>query len=540
MRKARHIVIFTWFFALLPLVNFGQDKVRYKAGGSMDVFKLKGEKIQRLTTDVVFVQKGTTIYCDSALFYKKRNSMEALGRVRIVDDSITITALNLFYDGNTKRAKLQGNVVYTKGLTRLTTDHLDYDMEAEIAHYFGGGTLRDTTNTLTSQTAYYYAKQHYATFKTNVILTAPAYLLKSNDLHYNTKTKIATTPSETEIITENGTKLDADGGEFRTVNDQSIFVDGKVETPSNVLEGNSLFFDELNKYYKAAGDVKLIAKDKDIIIIGNEGYHDEINGVSKIFGAPVMKRIMKKDTFYVSADTLVYLEGGIDSLNQILAYSNVKMFKTNMQGLADSLVYLVSDSLMYMYEYPILWNGNNQIASDTIRIEISNNTIKRMLLRKNAFLSAKDIIQNFNQVKGRNMTANFIDGTIDNVDVVGNGESIYYALAKGNSRTIGMNRILCSNLRLHFRNNNLRKISAYVKPEARFIPPHEFTPEVQKLEGFLWRGEERPTLEEILAYKPQGTNSLRMVPEKNGKIPGIEGKRNLESHESLKEVEKKK
>lgn len=539
MGKVRHIIVFICFFVLLSSVTYGQGKVNYSATGTMDVFKLNGEKVRRLIENVVFTQKNTTIYCDSAFFYQKRNCMEAFGYVRITDDSVTITARNLFYNGNTRQSELRNNVVYTKGATQLTTDNLDYDIEAEISHYFEGGELKDTTNTLTSQSGYFYAKKNYATFETNVVLTAPDYILKSNELNYNTKTKIATTPGETEIISHNGeSKIDADGGEFRTVNDQSVFVDGKVETPNNFLEGNDLFFDNLNKYYKAIGDVKLIAKNKDLIIIGEEGYNDEVNGISKIYGNPVMKKVMQEDTFYLSADTLVYLESDIDSLQRILAYGHVRMYKRNLQGLADSVAYLLSDSLIYMYEEPILWNRNNQIEGDTIQMEISNNSINRILLRKNAFLTSQDTLKNYNQIKGRHMIANFKNGDIDNVDVNGNGEVIYYALAVGDSIVMGMNRILCSNLKLQFENRSLKNILAYVKPKARFIPPHELTEEDQIITGFLWQGEYRPTLEYVLHNTPTEGRSKSELGNPIEKLPIIGEEQRPERFKFQKKVKK--
>ncbi len=499
---------FTFLLALilgLSATAQRNDKVKYKAQGSMEVLTIKGEKVQRLLDNVVFTQKNTTIYCDSSYFYRKRNAMEAFGYVRIVDDSVTITARKLYYDGNTRKAELRQKVVYTKGQSRLTTDNLDYNMDEEIGHYYNGGKLVDSTNTLTSKIGYYYAKQKYATFKTDVVLVAPNYVLKSQDLHYNTRTKVATTPGQTEIISNNSendstqqSTLYANGGEFRTEIDQSLFVEGKVETPNNFLEGDDLFFDQAQKYYKAIGHVKLIAKEKDIIIIGDEGYNDEANGLSKIYGNPVMKRILKTDTFYLSADTLIYIESEIDSIKRILAYNNVKVFKSNLQGLADSAAYHLSDSMIYMYHDPIMWSKNNQIEADTINILLSDSTINKMFLRKNAFMSSEDTLVNHNQIKGRNMVAHFKAGNIDEVDVNGNGEVIYYALAEGDSILMGMNRILCSNLKLRFEGRNLRNISAYVKPEARFIPPHELTPDVQRLQGFLWRGSERPSLLEVL------------------------------------------
>lgn len=502
MRNLRQLSIF--LLVICAVSASAQKKLDYSAEGLLKGGRINGERVKRLFDNVVFTQKETTIYCDSAYFFEKRNVMEAFGRVRIVDDSVTITARKLFYDGDNRKAELRQNVHYTKGFSELTTDNLDYDLDAEISHYFGGGMLKDTTNTLESESGHFYAQQNYATFKKNVVLTAPTYTLKSEDLRYNTITKVATTPSETEIITsDQETTLFAEGGEFRTELDQSIFEDGQVETPNNFLEGDDLFFDQTNKYYKAEGNVKLIAKDKDIIITGDEGYNDEVAEISKIYGNPVMRRIMKDDTLFMSADTLVYVESNIDSLKRVLAYSNVKIFKSNLQGYADSSAYHLADSMIYMFRDPIMWSNNNQIEADTIKIEISDSTIHKMYLRKNAFLASEDTISNYNQIKGRDMTAYFAKGSIDEVDVNGNGEIIYYVLAEGDSIVMGMNRILCSNLTLRFDGQSLESMSAYVQPEGKFIPPHELTADVQKLDGFNWQGETRPTLEEVLTNNPR-------------------------------------
>ena len=533
MRKVRELTIF--FFSLIAIQSFAQtNKVKYSAEGTMKMMKINGEKVQRLMDNVVFTQKGTTIYCDSSYFYKKRNAMEAFGKVRIVDDSVNITARRLYYDGDSRKAELRTNVVYTKGESKLITDNLDYNLDTKISHYFGGGTLQDTTNTLTSQTGHFYAAQNYATFKENVVLNAPQYVLKSNDLHYNTISRVATTPGETEIITnDQETTLYADGGEFRTQIDQSIFVDGQVETPNNFLEGDDLFFDQTNKYYKAEGNVKLIAKDKDLIITGDEGYNDESKLLSKIYGNPVMKRILKEDTLFVSADTLVFIESNVDSLKRVLAYNNVKIFKSNLQGYADSISYFLFDSMMHMYREPILWSNNNQIEADTIKMEIKDSTIHKTYLRRNAFLTSEDTIKNYNQIKGRHMTAYFKRGNIDVVDVYGNGEVIYYALAEGDSITMGMNRILCSNLKLRFGGRMLKNISAYKQPEARFIPPHELTNELEQLDGFNWRGESRPTLEQVSGKtpsKPKGKDIPEGKMPPDGIIEGIERSNSVKNH----------
>ena len=131
------------FFFLLLFV-FGsvdtataQKRVKLKQadqarrGGSGD------ERYERLIGNVVFIQNNTTIYCDSAHFYKKKNSIEAYGRVHIVEgDSVDITGSLLEYDGNTKKAKLRKNVVFTKLATAtLYTDYLDFSRPNNLAYY---------------------------------------------------------------------------------------------------------------------------------------------------------------------------------------------------------------------------------------------------------------------------------------------------------------------------------------------------------------------------------------------------------------------
>ena len=134
------------------------------------------------------------------------------------------------------------------------------------------------------------------------------------------------------------------------------------------------------------------------------------------------------------------------------------------------------------------------------------------------------------------MVANFLDGNIHEVDVFGNGEVIYYALAEGDSITVGMNRILCSDLKLRFEKRAIRNISAYVKPEAKFVPPHEWTDALQRLDGFLWRGEERPELEEVLAGSTYRENEKYVPPAP--KLPKGEGKIKQEGTKPSKNVKK--
>lgn len=475
------------------------ERIKYKAD-ELEYGKSDGESYRKLIDNVVFTQENTTVYCDISYFYSKRNVMEAHGSVKIIDDSTTITSEKLVYEGDNRMARLRNNVVYLRGDRQLYTDYLDYDLEAEIAHYFNKGKLIDTTNVLTSEIGYFFARDNFAQFYTNVVLTTPDFVLEADTLHYNTITKVARTKGYSKITTEDGTVVRNKGAEFRTVTDESEFEDGQIETEDYYLEGDQLFFDDGQKYYKAISNVKMTAKDEDVIITGDEGYYDRRNGISKIYGNPLMKRILEADTFYLAADTLVAIESKHDSLKRILAYHDVKVYKQGLQGIADSMSYFMEDSIIFFYQDPVMWNHKNQVTSDTINLEISSDEIKKMNLLTNAFLASEDSLGNYNQIKGRDMEVFFVDNEVDKIDVNGNGEILYFALEEGDSVLMGMNKIFCAAMQIRFEEMRLSSFSVYTEPEAQFIPPHELTPEQRTLANFAWRISERPKLYDLAPY----------------------------------------
>lgn len=491
------IFIFLWVVQSISLTAFSQGRPTYKA---KKVETKRKDKIRKLIGNVVFTHRSTIINCDSAYHFYKENRLEGFGNVHIKDgDSVTITSNKLIYEGAERIAKLRDNVIYRNGTRTLYTDVLDYDLTEKIADFRGHGKLIDDENTLTSDNGRFFSQEDYAVFYIDVKLVSPTYDLESDTLEYSTNTKIAITKGPTDIITEENTKVYAEGGEFKTAIDITIFNEGIIETDEYILEGDELFLDDSTKFYTAIGNVKLTSKNEDVIIIGEKGIYDQSKGRSKIFGNPVMKKLMELDTFFMSADTLVAVESEIEADKRILGHYGVKFFKSNLQGKCDSLSYFISDSTIVMYENPVLWNKNSQIEADSIDLFLVNDIIDKMKMRKNSFLVSRDTLGQYNQMKGRNMIAYFDEGIINQMDIKGNGESLYYGL-EGDSIMIALNRTLCSDMKIRFRNSKPVSILYIKNPESRLIPPHEITPDQIKLEGFVWRKNERPLLEDVVAY----------------------------------------
>ena len=352
-------------------------KVRLERADRLEGGIKDSRRYDSFVCNVIFLHQNATIYCDSAILYRKENSLEAYGHVRIDDgDSITVTSNTLIYDGNSRVAKLRSNVVFTKK-TQMTlyTDFLDYDRVKEIAKYVNGGKIVDSTNVLSSEKGYYDVRRNMASFKTNVVGENPDYTMKSDTLQYNTKTKIIYFKDKTELTDVDGNVFVYSSGLYNTLIDKSDFSKGYIETESYFLYGDRLVFDDIRGFYTASDNVKMIAKGNDVIILGNKAEYWKSEKITKVYENALLKMLSNEDTIYVSADTLVSLDDEEDINKRLLAYHNVKIYKNDLQGIADSLVYFQADSVLSLFGNPALWTMGNQMTSDHIDIEIANRTI---------------------------------------------------------------------------------------------------------------------------------------------------------------------
>lgn len=499
-------------FALLILfsLSFGftlaQSRVTLKQADQLVGGVKDGERFDRVIGNVIFEQSKTTIYCDSALFYRAKNTVEAFGRVRIIEgDSVTITASKADYDGNTRIARLRNNVVFTKlAQATLYTDYLDFDRLKNEAYYFNGGRLVDSINTLTSTKGYYQVNTNMASFKRNVNVTNPDYTMKSDSLQYNSNTKVIYFRTETTVIDKDGNTFVYEGGEYDTKTQQSNIQQGQAESPSYTLTGKKIKLDDLRKFYTVSGDVVMTYKDENLTIYGDDAIFDKQKGIAKVYNNAWLAQVTEEgDTLFLSADTLVSIDSQDPAKKRLLAYHHVKIFKSDLQGLTDSLEYRQADSMMFFYRTPVLWTAGNQMTADTIAMLIENKTISKIFMKSNSFVISTDTIDNFNQIKGRKMTAFFRNKKLHQVNVDGNGESIYFALDEKTNALMGMNKIICSKIVIRFKDARVNNLSFYTNPEADFIPPHELKKDEMLLIGFDWKIDSRPARKDVVKGQKQ-------------------------------------
>ena len=480
-----------------------QRRVKLEKADSLQGGVLNGRRYDSFVGNVLFSHQDALIYCDSAVFYRRDNSLQAFGNVKIDDqDSVVVTSQRLIYNGDSRIAQLRNNVIFRKrDQMTLYTDNLDYDRGTELATYFGGGRIVDSTNELSSEKGYYAVRASMASFKSNVVGKNKDYTLASDTLQYNTRSKIIYFRDRTELTDVEGNIFVHDGGEYDTRIERSDFIRGYMESESYFIYGDELAFDDIRKLYTARKNVKMVAKNDDVIVLGEAADYRKLEETAKVYESPLAKLISEGDTLYVAADTLVSLDSDSVENKRLQAYKDVRLFKSNLKGIADSVVYFRADSMIVLYGDPVLWTLGNQMSADSIKIEIRNRTISKLYLVSNAFVASEDSLGNFNQIKGRDMEAIFRNNELDEVYVEGNGESIFFMLDENDSSMIGMNKILCSSMRLKFIENELEEVTFYTNNEGSFIPPHELTAPDTRLKGFTWRIEEEPKIREVVPEK---------------------------------------
>ncbi|MEI6142046.1 MAG: OstA-like protein [Mariniphaga sp.] len=469
----------------------------------------------RLIGNVSFRRNEALMYCDSAYSYIDSNRFVAFGHVHILQgDTIHLYGDKMFYNGDIRLAQLTKNVKLIDKSITLTTESLDFDLKTNIGYYNHGGKIIDTSNVLTSKTGRYYSNDNMFFFKDSVVVTNKDFVLRADTLKYNSKSETAYIVGPTTIT---GTKKDgvlySELGWYKTKqNLAELYKASKITNKSQVLEGDTLFYDRASGNGRGRHRVTLTDTTNKVVIKGKIGVYNENTKRAFVTDSAMFIQFGKKDTLYMHADTLLTIpdtsniERKDDKL--FMAYKNVRFYKIDLQGRCDSLGYRMKDSTLLMFYDPVLWSQQNQMSADKIQFVSKNPDPDIARLETNAFIVMCEDSVKFNQISGKLIVGQIFDSKLRVADVNGNAQTLYYL--KDKNRYSGMNRLLSSKIKLHLTENQIDSIRFYPKPEGKTFPIKELKPEDAKLDGFIWR----------ILEKPIDQNDLYPLDEKRKKNAG--------------------
>ncbi|WP_304234300.1 OstA-like protein [Jiulongibacter sediminis] len=515
---------------------------------------------------VQFFHRGVYLNCRKAIHNAGTNNLVAYGEILINQgDTLTITGDTLYYDGNTRLAKIQGRkVILQDDDMTIQSRRMEYDLNIDEAYYPVPGVIHQDSVVLSSDRGYYNTESKIFKYIGNVEILHPDFTLCTDTLDYNSETKRADFNSYTTIYSPDG-NLSANKGYYFTDTKISKFYGRSfLENEEYTLAADTLDFDLSIEEGFGRGNVEFFSKTDSLILNGTYGEKLSSKGYTKIMGNTLMRSISEGDTLYMSADYIIaynsidsvlqspedslvlpdsiltiptdsLLKAPVTSKNDtlpvsgvtstdslakkrdgskmefIIANGNVKIYRDDFQSLCDSLNYNLIDSTISFIGNPMIWSTDNQMEGDTIEAFMVNNKINKMFLKQNCFVIASDSVENYNQIKGRQIVAYFDSLTnIETVVVDGNGESIYFALDDYN-KLIGLNRVECSKMRLNFIDRKVKRIAFMGNPESKLIPPNEIGAQQVKLDNFSWEIERKPSKNEVIGSNFALLNSEEQI-----------------------------
>jgi lipopolysaccharide export system protein LptA len=488
---------------LCRLSGFAQGNLLELLPGSEQLSYDERTGIQRLVGNVNFVYQGNIMYCDSAHARLRTKEVWAYGKVHINKrDTLNLFCDSLYYNGNTKMARLWGHVRVRDREYKLTTDSLEYDARRSKATYRRGGRIENiTTNeVLTSRVGYFYPNTEESFFRGNVVYKSPDLKMTTDTLHYNYLKHRVFFYGPTNI-TSKETKLYCEKGWYDVITEEGVLQgNARIDQVPRIIEGDSLYYNPKQKLAIGCGNVSVLDTAQQVRFTGGYLYSNETLRKDMLTDKPLARLMKSKDTLYLRADTLYHYRDSLGKTLSVSGIRDVKIFQNRIQGKADSLFYDKSAGTMDMVGKPYFWSSNSELHGDSIRVYVKNDSlVERVHIRQNAF-SAMEIDSGkfYNQLAGKELWAYFRDNEVIRSDVNGNARTVYYpeetiqtdtaTLVKRN----GMNRIFSSDMRIYLDSGEVTGITFLKQPEGIFFPIDQIDPKEQFLQGYSWSPALRP------------------------------------------------
>ena len=457
-----------------------------------------GKDVQRLIGNVVMRQDSTYFYSDSAYLNEKTKFFDGFGNVHIiVNDSINIYSKLLKYNGETKFAELFHDVVLKDDSTVLKTQYMTYDRVGHLATYPDKGTITRNDKKLVSKKGYYRDDIKVLYFRKDVVGTMPDYKIVSDTLVYDTENEMMYFHGPTNIYNKENTLI----GNYGWYNTETEFVyldrRATLKNKEQSMTADTMYYNKSTGYAKALSNV--IVEDTSYKAILKGEYGEMWRNLGKCMMTNNLQAIYyeETDTLFAKADTMyVFFDTLNNEVKRIKAFYNVRFFRNDIQGKCDSMHYVVSDSMIYMREKPVIWADNTQLSGDSINVKIKKEAIENLLMYPNAFVIQEDSISGFNQVKGKQITAFFKENELNNMFNEGNAETIYW-LRDDDGSLIGINFSQSSQMDIIIKNRQISNIKYYKNIKETLYPLEQLNDNQEFLDGFSWQEETRPRREEF-------------------------------------------
>ncbi|MCM1035752.1 MAG: hypothetical protein NC406_00290 [Bacteroides sp.] len=467
------------------------------------LYKERSDSFMVVSGNVVFTKGPMVMKCDSAHYYPTVESFEAFGNVSMEQgDTLFVYADELNYMGPDEICYLYadpGNKVRLINRdVMLRTDVFTYDLRTEVGYYNVGGELTDRSNRLTSIEGEYIPATKDANFYLNVHLNSLSESdtldIYTDSLFYNTASHIAELYSPSRVVNARGTILTANAFYDTDADTAALYDRSVVATPEGrYVVADTIYYRRPQGTARCYGDMLMADTVRHTELLADYGFFNQHTDSAYATGHLLIKEYSQGDTLYlhgrqlnayrvidtvtieaVEADTLLGTPAvpesfRLDTTHVADVWPRVRFYRSDMQGICDSLRVTRADSTVRLYVSPVVWSGDRQIFGNVIELHMNDSTIDRARLPQFGFTAERLVDDFYNQMSGKEMIAYFDGGHLSRLDINGNVELTMFPEEK-DSTINKMVTAQSSFMRADFADNAADRIKMWPETTGKATP----------------------------------------------------------------------
>ena len=350
MRKSLRNILIVAAVCVLPLTFYArtapvpapepqsgdQDSlVRLISADSLQLLEVNGKSCRRVVgRPARFLHNNTYLLCDTAIWNVDDQLINAMGRVKIIQDRTELRSDKLNYYVDRDLAEFRGSVVILtdKDNNTLKTRFLDYNTKDSVAVFRNGASMRDKDGQIIeSMSGSYDSKIKTFTFSEDVNMYTDSVFVKTTWLKYESDLSLATFGYNTHAW-KDGDMLSSNAGTYDRSR-ENFFFNRDVHVMTDTQEGwcDSLYFNRTTMDVTMLGNAQVSDTTRSVhALAGRMDYVDSLSEVTLTRQPAVVAEVDDengRDSVWVGAEQLRYWtvpKCDLDSMELVLSAERLK------------------------------------------------------------------------------------------------------------------------------------------------------------------------------------------------------------------------
>lgn len=450
--------------------------------------------VQRLLGGVVLGMKESRLRCDSAWRFDD-GRFRTMGQVVLLDGTQELHANEMELNPETQWVRASawfgGEVEMLADAGQLTCSKILYHLESKRAYLSDGGTLQDGDRYVEFNRGRYDMEASLLMLGGDVRLDNEDYQLESDSVHWYEAAERFTFHGPSHIRTKDERfELLCSTGEFDVVSESGWF--GGAGVPGVHLRNDEVWLNADSVYLPPDSTLPAVA-------LGQVELRDTVEQwtLSGQHAERLMRDSGRYDIWVAGhadmraqwmdigeAETLVMVADTFTMVNGLTTvWPDVQLQQGESFAACDTLYWDTKLDQIRLETWPRMWMEGWLLQSDSLTWELEDNRPETLnAVGHTSLVMPIDSGQCMQQVAGREMFGQFVNGAIAALWVNGNAESIYFDDAS-DTPCGEYNQSRCSKMRMDFEEGAIQRIVLLDQPQGHWQSGAVVSP---VLEGLNW------------------------------------------------------